>query len=97
MARSRYFTVIDIEKAFWNIPKKMEDRDKNGFVTTFGSFRYEKMAFRLSGAPCTFQSAMDNVLLGLKDIEYLIYLGDVLIENPTIEEHAWRIKLVFGL
>jgi hypothetical protein len=38
MAGSRYFTLINIENAYWNISIKMEDRDKTGFVTSFGSF-----------------------------------------------------------
>jgi hypothetical protein len=74
----------------------MEDRDKTGFVTPFGSFRYERMAFGLSGSPSTFQKVMNYVLLGLKDIECLIYLDDVLIYSPTIVDHARRIRLVFG-
>jgi hypothetical protein len=84
VAGSRYFTLIDIENAYWNIPIKMEDRDKTGFVTPFGSFRYERMAFGFSGAPSTFQKVIDHVLLGLKDIECLIYLDDILIYSPTI-------------
>jgi hypothetical protein len=54
MAGSKYFTLLDIETAYWNIPFKEEDKDKAGFVTPFGSFRYEKMAFGLTGAPATF-------------------------------------------
>jgi hypothetical protein len=73
----------------------MEDRDKTGFVTPFGSFRYERMASGLSGSPSTFQKVMESVLLGLKDIECLIYLDDVLIFCPTIVDHARRITLVF--
>jgi hypothetical protein len=38
MAESRYFTLLDIENAYWNIPIRDEDKDKTGFVTPFGSF-----------------------------------------------------------
>jgi hypothetical protein len=41
MAGSRYFTLLDIENAYWNIPIR-EDKDKTGFVTPFGSIRYER-------------------------------------------------------
>jgi hypothetical protein len=51
MAGSRYFTLLDIENAYWNIAFKEEYKDKTGFVTPFGSFMYERMAFGLSGAP----------------------------------------------
>ena len=42
MAGSKYLTLLDIENAYWNMPIEEEDKDKTGFVTPFGSFRYEK-------------------------------------------------------
>lgn len=71
MAGSNYFTLLDIENAYWNIPTRDEDEDKTGFVTPFGTFRYEIKAFGLSGAPSTFQRIMDAVLMGLRDISVL--------------------------
>jgi transposase InsO family protein len=94
MAGSKYFTLLDIENAYWNIPIKEEDKDKTGFVTPFGSFRYEKMAFGLAGAPATFSKVMDAVLVGLRDVEFLVYLDDILIFSDTISEHARRMRLV---
>jgi hypothetical protein len=40
MAGSRYFTLLDIENAYWNIPIRERDGDKTEFVTPFVSFRY---------------------------------------------------------
>ena len=76
MPGSKYFTLLDIKNAYWNIPIKEGDKDKTGFMTPFGSFRYEKMAFGLAGAPATFSKVMDTVLMGLRDVEYLVYLDD---------------------
>jgi hypothetical protein len=95
MAGSKYFTVLDIENAYWNIPIKEEDKDETGFVTPFGSFRYEKMGVGLSGAPGTFSKVMDAVLVGLRDVEYLLYLDDILLFSETIEDHARRMRLLF--
>jgi hypothetical protein len=95
MAGSKYFTLIDIENAYWNIPIREEDKDKTGFVTPFGTFRYERMAFGLPGAPSTFQRVMDAMLVGLRDVEVLVYLDDLLIFSETIEEHVRRMRLVF--
>jgi transposase InsO family protein len=95
MAGSKYFTLLDIENAYWNIPIKEEDKDKTGFVTPFGTYRYERMAFGLSGAPSTFQRVMDAMLVGLRDVDVLVYLDDLLIFSETIEEHVRRMRLVF--
>lgn len=53
------------------------------------------MAFGLAGAPATFSKVMDAVLMGLRDVECLVYLDDILIFNDTVPEHARRMKLVF--
>jgi hypothetical protein len=90
MAGSRYFTLLDIEKADWNILIKEKDKDKTGFVTPFGSFRYERMTFGLSGPPSTFQRVMDVMLFGMRDVAVLVYLDDLLLFSETIEDHARR-------
>jgi hypothetical protein len=59
MTGSRYFTLLDIESAYWHIPIHPDDRSKTGFVTPFGSFCYERLAYGLAGAPRTFQKIMD--------------------------------------
>jgi hypothetical protein len=38
---------------------------------------------------------MDAVLIGLRDIECLVYLDDIFIFSATIAEHVRRIRLVF--
>ena len=53
------------------------------------------MAFGLAGAPATFSKVMDAVLMGLRDVECLVNLDDILIFSATIQEHARRMKLVF--
>jgi hypothetical protein len=95
MAGSKYFTLLDIENACWNIPIRDEDKDKTGFVPPFGSFRYERMAFGLSGARSTFQRVVDAMLVGLCDVEVLVYLDDLLIFSETTEDHVRRMRLVF--
>jgi hypothetical protein len=95
MAGSRYFTLLDFENGYWNIPIKEEDKDKTGFVTPFGSFRFERMAFGLSGAPSTFQRVMDAMLVRLRDVEVLVYLDDLLLFSDTTEDHVRRMRLVF--
>jgi hypothetical protein len=94
MASSRYFTLLDIESAYWHIPIHPDDKDKTGFVTPFGSFRYERLAYGLAEAPSTFQKIMDATLMGPKYIYALVYLDDILIFSDTIEEHARRIRMV---
>jgi hypothetical protein len=50
MAGSRYFTLLDVESAYWHISIQPDDKDKTEFITPFGSFRYERLAYGLAGA-----------------------------------------------
>jgi hypothetical protein len=79
---------------YWNIPIEEEDKDKTGFMSHFGSFVYEKMAFGLGGAPATFSKVMDAGLMGVWDIECL-FLDDIFFFSATIEEHACWMREVF--
>jgi hypothetical protein len=94
MAGSRYFTLLDIESAHRHVLIHPDDKDKTGFVTPFGSYRYERLAYGLAGAQSTFQKIMDVNLMGLNDIFVLVYL-DILIFSDTMQEHARRVKMVF--
>jgi len=38
---------------------------------------------------------MEAVLMGMRDVECLVYLDDILIFSATIPEHARRTRLVF--
>jgi hypothetical protein len=53
------------------------------------------MAFGISGAPSTFQRVMDAMLVGLRDVEVLVYLDDLLLFSETTEDHVSRVRLVF--
>jgi hypothetical protein len=52
------------------------------------------MAFGLSGAPSTIQRVMDAMLVGLRDVEVLVHLDDLLF-SEAIEDHARRMRFVF--
>jgi hypothetical protein len=46
------------------------------------------MALGLSGAPSTFQRVIDAMLVGLRDVEVLVYLDDLLIFSEITEDHV---------
>eukprot|EP00795_Rhopilema_esculentum_P011239 gene11239-21428_t len=50
-----------------------------------GLFRIERLNFGVASAPAIFQSVMDRVLSGVKNV--VCYLDDILITTRSIEEH----------
>lgn len=79
MHGAKRFTSLDLHAGYWQIPVALADRDKTGFITRRGLFRFIRMPFGLANAPGTFQRMMDAVLRGLSWRCCLVYLDDVII------------------
>lgn len=55
------------------------------------------MAFGLTGAPNTFQGAMNTTLLLLLHKCALVFFDDILVYSHTLEEHVHHLRQVFTL
>jgi len=53
------------------------------------------MPFGLNNAPATYQRCIDVVLMGLKGIDCLVYLDDIICFSATMEEHAQKLQTIF--
>ena len=75
----------------------MEPKSQNytAFSTPFGSFKWLRMLMGLTGSPNTFQSLMENVLVGLTWNITVTYLDDCIIFSKTPEKHIKRLQQVF--
>ena len=64
------------------------DEDSKDCVTLNihkGLYTYNRLPFGISSAPSIFQRTMETLLQGFKGV--LVYIDDILITRPTIEEH----------
>jgi len=66
------------------------DKHKTAFSTPYGHFEYNRIAFGLKNAPATFQRLMDQVLMGLQEIELFVYLDDIVIYTRSLEERGTK-------
>ncbi len=94
LSGARYFTSLDLQKGFWQLPVAAEHQEKTAFVTPDGLYEFLCMPFGLCGAPPSFQRLMDRVLSGLKWSECLCYMDDVLVFGRDFEEHQSRLDKV---
>lgn len=85
---ARLMSKIDLRSGYWQIPVAEEDRHKTAFRTKKGTFRFIRMPFGLTGAPATFQRAMDECLETLIGKTCFVYLDDIVIFSNEEGNHA---------
>lgn len=92
-----FITLIDLRSGYWQVPVRMEDRDKTTFTTTSGLYRFLRMPFGLKNAPATFQRMMDRFRRMLPEVIILVYLDDIIIISESFEKHLIDLDKTLGL
>jgi len=95
LGRAQYFSVLDLSSGYHQIEMEEESKQKTAFNTEEGHFEFNRMPFGLKNAPATFQRMMNNVLKDLINKHCLVYLDDIIIFSPNLEEHRKSLEKVF--
>jgi hypothetical protein len=77
LGKADYFSVLDLQSGFWQIPLHPDDMEKTAFSTARGHYEFVVMPFGLCNAPATFQRAMDQLLRDLRAF-CQAYMDDVI-------------------
>ncbi|XP_045034364.1 uncharacterized protein LOC123475563 [Daphnia magna] len=91
---AEFFSILDLQAGYHQIPVRDEDRHKTAFITADGLYQFKVLPFGLSNGPSSFQRSMDIILAGLRWTACLVYLDDVIVYSSTIDLHVERLRLV---
>lgn len=89
---SKVFSSLDAKNGFHQIGLDNTSSKLTSFVTPFGKYRYVRLPMGICSSPELYHQRMMDALSGIPGVE--IYLDDVLIHAPDMQEHNVRLKLV---
>ncbi|WVZ88557.1 hypothetical protein U9M48_035065 [Paspalum notatum var. saurae] len=97
LAGASWFTGLDLAAGFHQIRVRPGEEHKTAFQTHHGHFEFRVMAFGLTGAPGTFQAAMNTTLAPYLRKFVFVFFDDILIYSRTEQDHMRHLRLVFEL
>ena len=94
-AKANIFSTIDLCSGFWQIPVAEESRDKTGFVTHHGVWRFRKLPFGLVNSPSTFALVMAKALDKINWKFAMTYVDDILVFSSNFKQHLHHLQTIF--
>jgi hypothetical protein len=76
---------------------KPSDCFKTTFQTHVGHYEFRVMSFGLTGAPHTFQKAINSTLAPLPRKSVLVLFDDILVYSRSYQEHVLHLSEVLQL
>ena len=94
---SNWFTSFDLTQRYLQMAMEEEDIQKTAFrARSSGLYEFTCMPFGLSNAGSSFCLLMEQCLGDQQFVTLLLYLDDICIFAPSIEEMFDQIELVFN-
>lgn len=91
---SKYFTLLDCRRGFWQIKLSKRTEPYLTFSTPWGRYCFQRMPFGLASAPEVFTEIMNRLLDGIENTE--VSMDDILIHATTQEELERATKKVIN-
>lgn len=80
---SKYFTLLDCRRGFWQIKVTERTQKYLVFSTPWGRYSFQRLPFGLASAPEVFSEILNSLLKNVENVE--ISMDDILIHSDTEE------------
>lgn len=95
LGKTLYFSKLDLQSGFWQIPLHKDSKHLTSFSTAKGSFQFNVLPFGLNIAPNSFARMMQIAFSGIDPATAFIYLDDVIVIGKSINHHLKNLEQVF--
>jgi len=93
-AKAKYFTTLDLNQAYHQIPWAKASKPLTAFCTDWNLYQYTRVPFGLATGTQVLSRLLDRVFQDIKFEFIYHYLDDVVIYSESFEEHLEHIRLV---
>ena len=94
MRGSAWFTTLDLTKGYHQMNLDISSREYTAFTTPMGLYQWKVLPMGMKTSGAVFQRLMDSVLGDLQPKIGVVYIDDITIFSPTLEQHYEDVNCV---
>jgi hypothetical protein len=93
--KARYFSVLDLNSAYYQIRLSAKSRKLKAFCTPFGLFEFNKLPMGISVGCLVLSRVIDTLFGDLKHRFVYNFMDDLVVYSCSLEEHFEHLERVF--
>src|SRR6267154_3341051 len=93
--RCAYFTSLDLKAGYHQIKLSDDASAKSAFCIPEGAYQWRRLPYWMQGSGQIFTLLMSEIFRGMQFTKVLVYVDDILVFPPTLDQHCTDLREVF--